>query len=276
MHFATPLQKVLMTEARKHAILFAATLLSARKIIEIIDNDDPQNMGRKFWMTGLWTRRLSRHRVKENPARKIRRVPEDNNRVRYLSTEEEKRIREAIRSKPEWAEHEPELDLALHTGLRRTDMYQRLVWESVDLSLRVATIPRSKNDEPVHMPLNSSAMCALAAFRSRGDGSGRVVRNASGKTLNVNAHWFPEILRAAKIVNFRWHDLRHTFASRLRQSGAPLGHIAELMGHKGLSMTRRYAHLSIANLHEAVSRISTDTPIAPEPIAQTLTVSYLQ
>jgi hypothetical protein len=39
-----------MTEERKHAILFAATLLSARKIIEVIDNDDPQNLGRKFWM----------------------------------------------------------------------------------------------------------------------------------------------------------------------------------------------------------------------------------
>jgi site-specific recombinase XerD len=60
--------------------------------------------------------------------------------------------------------------------------------------------------------------------------------------------------------------LRHTLASRLRQSGAPLGHIVERMGHQGLGMTRGYAHLSIVNLHEAVSRISTDTLIAPEPI----------
>lgn len=72
-------------------------------------------------------------------------------------------------------------------------------------------------------------------------------------TLTVNAHWFPVALRTAGIVNFHWHDLRHTFASRLRQAGAPLGHIAELIGHKELSMTQRYAHLSIANLHEAVS-----------------------
>jgi hypothetical protein len=47
------------------------------------------------------------------------------------------------------------------------------------------------------------------------------------------------------------------------------------MGHKGLSMTRRYAHLSIANLHEAVSRISTDTPIAPEAMRETRTDGYL-
>jgi site-specific recombinase XerD len=115
----------------------------------------------------------------------------------------------------------------------------------------------------------------MRAFKARGDGNGRVVRNAAGETLVVNAHWFPDALRAAGIANFHWHDLRHTFASRLRQSGAPLGHIAELMGHKGLSMTRRYAHLSIASLHEAVSRISIDTPIAPKPSHETWGDAYL-
>jgi integrase len=154
-------------------------------------------------------------------------------------------------------------------------VYQRLVWENVDLSLRVATIPRSKNDEPVHIPLNPSAMRALAVFKTRGDGTGRVVRNAAGETLTVNAHWFPDAVRAAGIKDFRWHDCRHTFASRVRQSGTPLGNIAELLGHKTLAMSRRYAHLSIPNLHEAVSRISTDTPIAPEPIRETRTDSYL-
>ena len=98
-------------------------------------------------------------------------------------------------------------------------------------------------------------MRALMVFRSRGDGKGRVVRNAAGKTLNVNAHWFVDAIRQAKIPNFRWHDLRHTYASRLRQKGVPLGNIAELLGHKGLKMTRRYAHLAMSNLHEAVSRI---------------------
>ncbi len=202
-------------------------------------------------------------KVKESATRGIRRRTEDNSRVRFLTLEEEDKLRETLRSKPEWAEHVPELDLALHTGLRRTDMYQRLIWENVDLDLRVATVPRSKNDAPVQVPLNDAAICALLVFWSRGDSTGRVVRNAAGETLNVNAHWFPDAARAAGIKDFRWHDLRHTFASRLRQSGVPLGTIAELLGHKTLAMTRRYAHLSIANLHEAVSRISTDTTVAP-------------
>jgi integrase len=65
----------------------------------------------------------------------------------------------------------------------------------------------------IHNPL---AMRALAAFRTRGEGTGRVIRNAAGETLVVNAHWFPDALRAAGIANLHWHDLRHTFASRLR------------------------------------------------------------
>jgi len=146
----------------------------------------------------------------------------------------------------------------------------------VTLSERVVEIPRSKNDEPVHVPLNIDAMRALQVFRSRGDGVRRIVRNASGETLNVNAHWFPDAVRAAGIKNFRWHDLRHTFASRLRQSGTPLGNIAELIGHKGLAMTRRYAHLSISNLHEAVSRIATGTTIAPKRVARTLDFEHVQ
>ena len=67
---------------------------------------------------------------------------------------------EAIRSKPQWAEHEPELDLALHTGLRRRSMYIHLVWENVDLESRVAIIPRTKNDDRVVVPLNDVAVRA--------------------------------------------------------------------------------------------------------------------
>ena len=60
-------------------------------------------------------------------------------------------------------------------------------------------------------------------------------------------------MREAEIKNFRWHDLRHTFASRLRMKGAPLEDIADLLGHKSLTMTRRYAHLGPNKLHAVVS-----------------------
>ena len=70
---------------------------------------------------------------------------------------------------------------------------------------------------------------------------------------------------------------RHTYASRLRLTGTALGNIAELLGHKGLAMTRRYAHLSISNLHEAAARIATptDTPVARDAIAEKREVAYV-
>jgi len=145
-------------------------------------------------------------KAKESPLRGLRRKAENNGRVRFLSAEEEEKLRSIIRSKPEWAEHEAELDLALHTGLRRGSMYRGLTWECVDLKTRVAVISRTKNGDQVVVPLNSAAMHALTVFRSRGDGKGRVVRNAAGETLSVNAHWFVPAVREAGIKDFHWHD----------------------------------------------------------------------
>ncbi|MGC2464603.1 MAG: tyrosine-type recombinase/integrase [Candidatus Acidiferrum sp.] len=219
---------------------------------------------------------MENEKVETNPARAVQRESETSSqRIRFLAPAEEKKLRDAIRSKSEWEEHEPELDLALSTGLRRGSMYLDLTWENVDLAARTLTIPRTKNGDPITLPLNGDAMRALQIFRSRGDGTGRVVRNSRGETLNVTAHWFPDAVRAAKIAPFRWHDCRHCFASKLRQAGVPLGNIAELLGHKGLAMTKRYAHLSISNLHDAVGRISNSTCIAPEPIRESQPESYV-
>lgn len=87
------------------------------------------------------------------------------------------------------------------------------MWENVDLDARTLTIPRTKNGDSITLPLNPDALRAMLIFRSRGDGKGRVVRNAVGETLNVNAHWFVKAVRDSKIKHFRWHDCRHTFAS---------------------------------------------------------------
>jgi site-specific recombinase XerD len=68
--------------------------------------------------------------------------------------------------------------------------------------------------------------------------------------------WFNEALTAAKIANFRWHDLRHTFASRLVMAAVPLRAVQVLMGHKRIETTLRYSHLVEAHLHEAVERLT--------------------
>ena len=97
-------------------------------------------------------------------------------------------------------------------------------------------------------------MAALRVVYSRGDGKGRVFQSTkTGDPLENGRHWFDGAVIKAGIKNFHWHDLRHTFASRLRMKDAPLEDIADLLGHKSLTMTRRYAHLGPNKLHAVVS-----------------------
>ena len=76
-----------------------------------------------------------------------------------------------------------------------------------------------------------------------------------GEPLNDPATWFELAIAEAKIANFTWHDLRHTFCSRLIMSRVDLKTAQTLMGHKTISMTARYAHLSIAHPDAAVDRL---------------------
>jgi integrase len=115
-------------------------------------------------------------------------------------------------------------------------------------------IPRTKNEEPIHVPLNDAATAALKLVRRWGGCRGRLFQSAkTGELLEYGRHWFDDSVVEAKIKNFRWHDLRHTFASRLRMKGAPLEDIADLSGQKSLTMTRRYPHLGPNKLHAVVS-----------------------
>ena len=125
------------------------------------------------------------------------------------------------------------------------DQRSATLLDYVDFAGRVTNVPHTKNGDPVHVPLNADALKSLMLFRSRGDGKGRVVRNKTDEPLNYPTHWFVPAVRAAGIKNFRWHDLHHCFASRLRQKGVPLGKIAEPLGHRGLARTRRYASLDL-------------------------------
>jgi len=220
-------------------------------------------------------------KVSANPARLVRHRPENNARMRWLSAEEEKRLREVMQGN--YAEHVPELDLALNTGLRLSEMYG-LTWENVNLSRRILTVPRSKNGEMRHVPLNGAALAALKALSERGNSAGRVIRNSKGEPLAEPRHWFEPAIREAGIEDFTWHCLRHTFASRLVMAGVDLRTVQELLGHKTIAMTVRYSHVAPTHQLAAVERLTeacastptekaTDTntstgafePIGPEP-----------
>ena len=192
-------------------------------------------------------------KVSANPARLVRAYRVNNTRVRWLTTEEEMRLREVLQEK--YPEHLPELDLALHTGLRRGEMYKAR-WEDVNFEQRLLKVPLSKNGESRHVPLNRLALAALERLRSKCEGKDWIFVSVTGERLQSPRHWFEPAIQEAKIADFHWHDARHTFASRLRMAGVDLGTIQELMGHKSISMTCRYAHLAPTYQLAAVERLA--------------------
>jgi integrase len=136
-----------------------------------------------------------------------------------------------------------------------------LTWEMVDWDGRMLDIPRTKNEEAFHVRLNDTAIAALKVVHARGEGKGRVFQSEkTGEPLENGRHRFDDAVMEAGIKNFRWHDLRHTFASRLRMKGTPLEDVADLMGHKSLTMTRRYAHLGPNKLDAVVSLLKPSDP----------------
>jgi integrase len=210
---------------------------------------------------------IDRGELVRNPAAKVQLHTLENARTRELSREEEARLRLAIRKL--YPTKEVELDLLLHTGARCSNWYgankknrvhmDPLQWSAVNMDWKIVTFPRSKAGVGYQLPLNSVAMDALNKLleRSREGKVGPVIRKPSGLELQSCRKWFEESCKEAGIVDLHPHDLRHTFATRLRRNKVPLEDIAALLGHdlKKHSMTARYAHADLDVLREAVNTL---------------------
>ena len=191
-----------------------------------------------------------------NPVRPKMFFRENNQRVRFLTEEEEKGLRQAI-GEAAW----PLVAVALHTGLRRSEQFS-LEWEYVDFQTGILTVPHSKHGGARRVPMNDTVRAILRGRPNRLKGS-YVFPSGTGETpLDANnfvRRDFVPALAQAKIEGFRWHDLRHTFASRLVMAGVDLRTVQELLGHKTLAMTLRYSHLSPAHQLDAVQRLNPKT-----------------
>jgi len=140
--------------------------------------------------------------------------------------------------------------------MRRREQYRHIDWSCVNFRLRDLFVPKSKMGPSRHIPLNKASMAAFRKLQARTNGIDPIFASRNhGESLKGNRHWFEDAIDAAKIEDFTWRDLRRTFASRLVMRGVDLRSVADLMGHKNIQMTMRYAHLAPAHKQDAVARL---------------------
>jgi integrase len=221
--------------------------------------------------------------LQTHPLKGLRQLHADNVRIRFLSPQEEASLRQALDERQEelrvkresgnaWrAERrlptmparvdtftdwlKPLVLLAMNTGLRRGELLG-LTWQDVDLEEGLLTVQASKakNSKRRHIPLSDEAFWVLQELQKAARGT--YVFHDKGKPLaSVTTSW-EAILERAGIADFRFHDLRHHFASRLVQAGADLNTVRELLGHGDLKMTLRYAHLAPHNRRKAIDLLN--------------------
>jgi site-specific recombinase XerD len=188
--------------------------------------------------------------IAANPVARVPKFKEGEHRIRFLDKAEELALRKTIRK--ECPDRMPELDLALNTGMRRGEQFG-LRWLEVDLERGILTV-RGKNGRRV-IPVNSVARAAIDKLRKMAAGSEWVCRETKSSAQRDWRRWFETAVRTAEIHNFRWHDLRHTFASRLVMAGVDIRTVSELLGHKSITMTMRYAHLSPDHQKDAIEKL---------------------
>jgi integrase len=225
--------------------------------------------------------------IEKNPFEKVKPCKADSNAVvRFLSPDEESGMRKALdereaemktarESANEWraqrgyplysaiddqsfADHlKPAILISLNTGLRRGELL-KLKWRNVDFEQRNLTVEgdTAKAGKTRHIRLNDEALAVLRQWKEQPGVKGvYVFCDQEGKPFHDMRTAWVGLLERAKITDFRWHDLRHTFASKLVIAGVDLNKVRALLGHSDYKMTLRYAHLAPEHMQEAVDRL---------------------
>lgn len=198
--------------------------------------------------------------LRENPVSKTKGFAKHKGIVRYLTADEEKALRSVI------LEENPEfiwdLDLALHTGLRKGE-HRLLTKDKIDLERGIITVPEGGKTGRRFVPINSACLRAIEELAVLSEGEDQL----SPFNWRSKGEWLQKWLKKAGIIKFRWHDLRHTFASRLVMAGVDLRQVQEFMGHKSIETTMRYAHLAPEHGKAAIEKLVAPARRAEELIA---------
>lgn len=182
--------------------------------------------------------------LERNPCERITKPKESNGRVRFLSDDERPRLLDACRSH---ADLYLAVVLSLTTGARQAEIMS-LRWKQIDFPRKIITLEKTKNGDKRSLALVGEAFDLLfSRSKVRNLKDDRVFPPTKlakkSEYLDLRQPW-ESALRKAELVDFHWHDLRHTAASYLVMSGVSLVEVAKVLGHRTLSMVARYAHLS--------------------------------
>lgn len=186
--------------------------------------------------------------LKAHPLKSVKFLKEPPGRLRYLTGEEMDALIAAC------SPHlKPIVVTALHTGMRKSEILG-LKWQDLDFGVRTIMVHQTKNNERRVIPMNRTLYEELRQL-PRHLHSPYVFCNEQGERYDEVKRSFNTACRRAGIMDFHFHDLRHTFASHLVMNGLNLKTVQTLLGHKDIRMTLRYSHLSREHLQAAVGTL---------------------
>ncbi|RPZ02160.1 site-specific integrase [Pseudomonas aeruginosa] len=287
-------------EKTTHTLSTCFEPIMSRRLVEVTGRDleqirtdwlkagnKPSTANRKMGtLSGVFSRAVDWSYLEASPLDKVKALKVDTKgRIRYLSKDEAKALREALDAREErmraerdsanqwraerkrkpmvdlravtFTDHlKPMVILSLNTGLRRGELFN-LRWPDVNLQAKTLTVAGegTKTTETRHIPLNAEALATLKAWKKQSEAGGYVFPGQDGERMtDVKTAWL-ELLKNAGVEDFRWHDMRHDFASRLVMAGVPLNTVRDLLGHSDIKMTLRYAHLAPDSKAAAVELI---------------------
>ncbi len=208
-------------------------------------------------------------KLKESPTRDVKRFKGETKRLRFLMPDEIQRLLSNCGDLLDGLLH-PIITVVVHTGMRKGEVLS-LQWPQVNFEQGIISLTDTKNHERRDIPMNETVKATLRAIERKGD---LVFSNKHGRQIDGSLLYlaFHEALRKSGITDFRFHDLRHTFASNLvMQEGVELNDVRELLGHKNMSMTLRYAHLSPRHKTRVINildRVMSQNPPQAEKVVQ--------
>ncbi len=175
-------------------------------------------------------------------------LKENNKRMRFLTEDEIKSLLDACNDSLI-----PIVECALNTGMRKGEILG-LRWDQIRNGF--IYLDKTKTNEARQIPVNDSLEMLFKRIRRKQHLTSRYVFTYRGKRVDSVKTAFNAAVRRAGIVDFRFHDLRHTFASQLLMKGGTLKDVQELLGHKTMTMTLRYAHLTQEHKRKAVNLLN--------------------